>query len=107
MFFENVYVESPPCLAALKASSNDADNPARWVVFSSMVYPMILSHLHVSQKQKHHFCQIKVIFRKNKISISLALFGATQSFWYLGLCTARDLFISRVFHARRGDGGGP
>ena len=40
-----------------------------------------------------------VIFWNFQKSISLSLFGVEQSFWYLGLCTARDLFISGVFRS--------
>ena len=43
------------------------------------------------------------IFGKCQISIFSILFGVRKSFGYLGLCTARDLFISVVYDWFFGD----
>ena len=47
---------------------------------------------------KSHICKKKfAVFSKTETSISSWQFGVRQSFWYVGLRTRRDLFISGVF----------
>ena len=81
----------------LERNKNNNKYTSQWFLFAGSLVMVMLEQKICTSKNTQKFEKML------KVDI-LSSFGFRQSFWYLWLCTRRDLFISEEFRGVGGDG---